>query len=167
MMQAEVGANFPAFMSSRLFFKWHQDSGQKDNTSTKNETYDAYFHEQHCSAGCMDILDWGNLTFMEIGLTGKPTDTTDVGLSYWMFSRTEKGAKTNAPIAGTDGNISGANLDKSALGNEFDLWAEHHYNSNLSTIARVSQFMPGDYYKANSGPKDTITQVYLEGKFTF
>lgn len=169
MMQAQVGVNFANFMGSRVFVTYHQDSGDKDTTSGKMETYDAYFHEKHGSAGMMDLFDWGNLTYIQIGWTGKPTDTTDVGLAYSMLSRTEKGANASTVNYGTYGDLGNTfNKDKSKLGDEIDLWAEHHYDSNLSTVARVGYFMPGDVYKdATPEQKDAVTQIMLEGRLTF
>jgi hypothetical protein len=181
MMQAEVGATFAGFMNSRVFVQYHQDSGDTDSTDGKDGTYDSYFYERHANSGLMDLIDWGNLTYVSIGWTAKPTDRTDVGLLYTMFSRTESGDRAAglAPVAGINGTdlTSGVNNgwtgDK--LGDEIDVWAEHKYDGGLSTVARLGYFMPGEVFKKSTATAggseidrdEKIVQVMLEGKLAF
>lgn len=172
LIQAEVGVNLPEFMGSRIYFRFHQDSGDKDSTDQDAGTYDGYFTTKHCSTGCMDLFGWGNMTFWNLGWTAKPTDNTDVGVSYWMFSRTEKGLNAagvvngdyGSGLVGTTSTANGSTSDK--IGSEVDLWATHKYDGNLWTTARIGYFSPDTYLK-DASKKDGITQVMLEGKFTF
>ncbi len=182
MMEAEVGVNLAAFMGSRLYVAYHQDSGTKPTdalnttTSSKHNTYDSYFYDKHANAGLMDIVGWGNLTDTSFGWTGKPMDSTDVGVAYHMFAKTEKGDTTSAATASTAGTM-GSNLfsggtakGKGNLGNEVDLWANHKYDGGLMMSARLGMFMPGNAFKditATDTRKDTITQLSVEGKWTF
>jgi hypothetical protein len=173
MMQVEVAANLNNFMSSHVFVRYHQDSGDSNAADTKNEMYDPYFHEQHCSAGCMDLFDWGNLTNLTIGWTGKPTDATEVGLTYSMLSKTKKGTGTAVNLLTTHGQTAGGALpqpaaDKSKLGDEIDLWATHKYTNGLSTSARLSYMSLGDGYTSQTPKFDkSPMEIFLEGRFTF
>lgn len=180
MMQAEAGVNFASFMNSRVFAQYHQDSGDTDSTDGKDGTYDSYFFERHANSGLMDLIDWGNLTYISVGWTAKPTDRTDVGLTYTMFSRTESGdsAAGVAPVAGLYGSDLTSNVNNGwtgdKLGDEIDVWAEHKYDGGLSTVARLGYFMPGDVFKkSTSSPgveinrDEKIVQLMLEGKLTF
>jgi hypothetical protein len=165
MMQAEVGAKFDGFMGSRVFVAYHQDSGAKNGKA--GDAYDNFFYEKHDNAGLMDLVDWGNLTYLTVGLTLKPGDNTDAGIMWHNFSRTEKGAGTTG-----DHNVFAdagyGDVSKDAIGNEIDVWGEHRYDGGLSTVLRVGYFTAGDYLK-NHTPKtdENILQVMVEGKLTF
>jgi len=172
MMQIEVGYSMPSMMESRFHFTWHKSTGDASSTDNTDGTYDAYFFEQHENAGLMDLFNWGNLNYMQLGWMGKPMDNTTVGLTYTMFKRNEG---TTAPVAGVYGDKLNTALTSSTtqstddkLGNEIDLWAEHKYDNGLSMIARVGYFTVGDAYK-NSTPNldGNITQVMLQGKMSF
>ncbi len=162
MYQVEVGAKFDGFMGSRVFALYHSDSGSK--TANDGKAYDAYFYEKHANAGLMDLVNWGNLTYVTVGWTMKPGDNTDAGIMYHMFSRTEKGvASSNTVFAAGD-------VNKEKLGDEIDLWAEHRYDGGLSTVLRLGYFTPGDYLTSNAATTkadDNIMQVMVEGKLTF
>ena len=169
MYQAELGLKLEAFMLSRLYVLYHVDSGDKNATDKSAGTYDPYFYEQHGNAGLMDLLGWGNLTQMTIGWTVKPGDSTDAGITYNMFSRTESGAGAAGPNTGRFGSALGSvGGTGSKLGDEIDLWAEHRYEGGLSTLLRLGYFMTGDFYeKATPKKGEDIMQVAVEGKLTF
>lgn len=163
MMQAEVGGKFDGFMGSRLFVVYHKDSGAK-TAADAGDAYDAFFYERHANAGLMDLVNWGNLTYITVGFTLKPGDNTDAGIMYHMFSRTESGAGSSG-----DNNVfSGSDATKDKIGDEIDLWAEHRYDGGLSTVLRLGYFTPGDYL-SNATPKidENILQVMAEAKITF
>lgn len=184
MYQAQVGFNLPMLMGSRFHLGYHRDSGTKQSESSgaggaeiKNKTYDPYFYEKHANAGRMDLVGWGNLTDIYAGWTLKPTDNTDVGIEYHMFTKTEKEDTVRSGTYGQNlfngvsclptGTAAAAEC-KSAIGNEIDLWAEHRYDGGLSMLARVGYFMPGAELKDELiNRKAAITQVSLQGKLTF
>lgn len=180
MMEAEVGFSMPNMMASRFYALYHKDSGDKDSTDTKLETYDPYYYDTHDKAGLMDLFGWGNLTHMAVGWTGKPNDNTSVGVSYNMFSRTETGDTAANYTQGTNGgslpNTLGAaptRNNKDDLGTEIDVHATHNYGNGLSTHAIVGYFMPGDYFEDTNNQVGTDKQndkqmyVLLQGKWSF
>lgn len=170
MYQAELGVNLPELMGSRFHLAYHVDSGDNDTSDKKAKMYDSYFYELHANAGLMDIFKWGNLSYTQIGWTGKPADATSVGLAYTMFTKTEKGSTTKTASGVGQGGYglgSGSN-DKDDLGKEIDVWATHTYDGGLATTLRVGHFTPGDAYDNTTiDKKDNYTQVMLEGRFSF
>lgn len=170
MMQAEAGAKFENLMNSRVFIKWHRDTGTKNGSSTYG-LYDPYFSEMHGSAGLMDLFTQGNLTYFKFGATFKPLDSTDVGIAYWIFSKTESGnTASNPPVTslGTGRNLGNGVLGNSALGNEIDLWAERRFDGGIAALARVSYFSPGNVYSAATPAQNQgIAQAFLQGRLAF
>jgi Alginate export len=165
MIHAEVGVNFAEFMGSRAFFRYHQDSGDKANSTKEDGTYDAYFYEKDMAAGALNLLGYGNLTAMTVGYTLKPMEKTTVGVMYHMFSKTEKGTEITK---GENGQNFSATAAKEDIGQEIDVVAEHHYESGFSTAARLGYFMPGDALKdATTKMEDAIVGLMLQGKMTF
>lgn len=165
MYQAELGVKLESFMGSRIYALYHVDSGD-DTGSTSAERYDPYFYEKHANAGLMDLFGWGNLTQMSVGWTMKPGDSTDAGVSYSMFSKTES---KDGFVAGRFGqSLASTATNKDKLGDEVDVWAEHRYNGGLSTLLRLGYFMPGDVFDNSTDKRsDAIMHVALEGKLTF
>lgn len=174
MMHGVVGYKMPDFMNSRISFTYHMDTGKK-NTATaepdKSEAYDPYFYDRHANSGLMDIVDWGNLTYMSVGYTLTPMDQTDIGLQYHVFTRTEKKSGNTAGdnAKGLTGITSAATDDtKDDLGSEIDLVATRKYDSGFSIQARYGMFMPGKAFKLNNADKDaTISQLFVEAKMNF
>ena len=167
MMHGEVGYTMPDFMNSRVSFTYHTDTGNKAST-TKNEAYDSYFYERHANAGLMDIVDWGNLTYMSVGYSLMPMDQMDIGLQYHMFTRTEKTSGNNAGINGPTSLATATDTTKDDLGSEVDLVATKKYDSGFAIQARYGMFMPGKAFKLNNGGKDdTISQLFVEAKMNF
>ncbi|MGZ3721850.1 MAG: alginate export family protein [Bdellovibrionales bacterium] len=169
MYQLEVGYSMPALMGSRWYVGYHHDSGTSNSdTATKFNTYDGYFHDLHSGSGMMEIVGWGNLTMTDIGWTVKPTDSTDVGLQYSMFTKTNSEDVVNGGTYGKGLFMGGTKSGSSKIGNEVDLWAEHKYDGGLSMLARLGMFMPGDTLKDDSIKKgDSITQFMVQGKLVF
>jgi hypothetical protein len=166
-------------MGSRFYLAYHQDSGTKQSDmATGDKTYDPYFYDRHTGSGLMELVAWGNLTDISAGWTLKPSDTTDAGLAYHMFSKTEKEDMVRPGTYGQNlflnnnmcspTGAAGAPGCSSAIGNEIDVWAEHRYDGGLSILARLGYFMPGGTLK-DSVVNETasITQVMVQGKLTF
>lgn len=172
MYQVELGYTLPEIMNSRFYVLYHSDSGDKDSTDDKAGTYDPYFYDMHYNAGLMDIVKWGNLTYISVGYTLMPMDDLVVGLHYHMFERTEAGTNATGVTAGKNGgglNLGAASNDKSKIGDEIDLVAEKKYENGFSLLARAGMFMPGDYLKdaGTINKSDTYTQIFLQGKMNF
>jgi len=172
MIQAEVAAHLPSFMGARVFARYHRDSGDSDvSPNNGDELYDPYFYTRHGTAGQMDIFSWGNLTFIELGTTFKPMDSTEVGVSYWMLSRTESGNNSTGVVNRQQlGRFVDADLMKTHLGDEIDVWAEHNYGGGLSTVARFGYFMPGDVFTSSANSPlmgEKPMQIFIEGRLTF
>ncbi len=190
MYQGELGINFPTVMLSHVFLGFHVDSGMKQaDATTADRTYDPYFYDKHSGSGLMELVAWGNLTYFSAGWTGKPSDTTDVGLAYYMFSKTEKEDMVrpgyygknlflNATACDPTGAVAGGSACARGIGNEIDLWAEHRYDGGLSLLGRLGYFMPGATLKNNWVREDnaseglvhqtaSLMQVMVQGKLTF
>ncbi len=167
MYALEVGFSLPEMMKSRFFVGYHVDSGDKNSADDKLETYDTFFYEKHCNSGCMDVLNWGNLTFIKAGYTFTPMDQIDVGLHFWKFERTEDRAAATLGNNGAYTNV--ATVTSSDLGQEIDLVVTKKYDSGFAINAWLGMFMPGDYFAKQTTPArdDTYNQLYVEGKMTF
>ncbi len=165
MYHIEVGYSLPDMMNTRFYVAYHSDSGQKDGTD-KVQSYDSFFYDKHNNAGLMDVVNWGNLTYISAGVTLSPMEDLDLGLHYHMFSRTEK---TDGVVAGNNGGIlSNFDDDKDAIGSEINLVATQRYSDDFQIQAWVGQFMPGDYLKLSTGPdRESYTQFFVEAKMTF
>lgn len=165
MMGAEVGYSMPEMMKMHFGVAYHQDTG--DDAGTSNDKYDSFYTEKHNSAGMMDVLGWGNLTFWKAAFTMSPMDQTEVGLQYWMFNRTENSSGATMGNNGYAGYAAGTDTSDD-LGTEFDLHATHKYDGGFQITAWVGMFMPGKHIKNVAGGKDdTFNQLFVEGKMTF
>jgi len=193
MWQGEVGVNFAEFMKSRIFVKAHMDSGDSQSaaTATKVSTYDPYYYNKYEGGGMMQVLDWGNLTYYNLGLSAAPSDQTTFGLQWFMYSKTNATGNVNAGRYGDMVEFTSPN--SSALGQEVDLWAEHKYDGGFSILAHAGMFMPGtsvkngmaenttaqllskppsggglaDIFPAGVSRGSTFSQVMVQGKMTF
>lgn len=170
MIAAELGYSLPSLLKSRVYVGYHVDSGDDSTTANKKEGYDSFYYEQHGNSGLMDVVKWGNLTFVKLGWTASPMDQVDVGVHGWMFSRTNSGEKmqrgfNQAKAGDSNGELTAAgNQD---IGKEIDLVASKKYDNGLTITSWVGYFMPGDYLKTQYGNDDAYTQVFVEGKMTF
>ncbi len=139
MMDAEVGYTLPDVMNLRISALYHTDSGQ--DGSNKNTEYDPFFYDRHNNAGLMDIMTWGNLTYMKVGVALEPMEMTRVGADYYMFEATE----------GTD------------LGTEIDVWAVRTLSNGVELNARLGMF---DWEDTATNP-ETEMQASLGATFRF
>lgn len=170
MMQAEVGYTLKDVMKLRPYFKYHTDTGDDLTTTDKVESYITYYYDLHGNSGMMDVLAWGNLTFMSVGATLEPMDGMTAGIHYHMFSKSEKKGNATAGARGSFIAAANAGTDRTedAIGNELDLVVTKTYAENFSMKAMLGMFMPGDWVKKNNGDKaDTYNQLFVEAKMTF
>ena len=115
----------------------------------------------------MDVLGWGNLTFMKAGYTFSPMDQTEVGIHYWKFSRSENASAATAGLNGSN-YVSGTTGTSDDIGSEIDLVATKKYDGGFAINTWIGSFMPGKYLKDNNGNNgDSHMQFFVEGKMTF
>jgi hypothetical protein len=162
MMDLEVGYSMPAVMNLRVHAGYHSDSGDS-SAGGDNETYSGFHYNTYQNAGLMDVVGWGNLTYMRAGVALSPMEDLTVGLEYLMFEKTEKGDSVYS-TAGNGATVAGAGVaNEDDIGTELDLVVTKKYSNNFAIQARYGQFAPGDAW-AND---DTFTQYYLETKLSF
>jgi hypothetical protein len=160
MMDAEVGYSMPNVRNLRVSAGYHTDSGDSDPAGGDSETYDPFHYDRHNNAGLMDVLGWGNLTYMRLGFTVDAADDIKVGANYYTFTATEAADDTY------DNDFTGLGVGgtEDDIGSELDVWATKAYGSNFSINARYGMFSPGDRLGAGL---DDNTLMYLEGLLTF
>lgn len=159
MIDAEVGYTLPDMMNMRIHALYHTDTGE--DSGSDNTRYDAFFYEQHANAGLMDILDWGNLTYIKLGVALEPAEMTKVGIDYYMFTATEK-ADTTVGTTNAGTVTTGGTDDE--LGSEIDIWATKTLSNGVDLNARIGMFQAGDAFGAN--PED-VTDFSLGATFRF
>lgn len=161
MIDAEVGFGLPDVMNMRIAALYHTDTGDSSAADTKNERYDAFFYEQHANAGLMDILNWGNLTYIKVGVALEPAEMTKVGVDYYMFTKSEE---TDATVGTTNaGTITTLTTDDD-LGSEIDLWYTRALSNSAELNARIGMFKAGD---AIGTTTEDITQASIGATFKF
>lgn len=160
MMDLEVGYSMPDMMNFRVGFQYHTDSGD-DTADDKNETYTGFHYDTHYNAGLMDIIGYGNLTFMKLGFSMDAAENLNVGLDYYTFSQTKKGGQ----YFDTDGSgTNSADADETALGSEIDLVVTKKYSDNFNMELRYGQFTPGKVIVADG---DAQSHILLTGNMSF
>lgn len=186
MAQGEFGVNFHDFMKARIFGRAHWDSGDQDNVNnaTKIGTYDGYFYDKYAGGGEMEVLNWGNLTFYNAGVSVMPTDQMSVRLQYFYYLKSSTEGRMNPGRYGD--MMSFTSQNDNALGQEIDLSAEQKYDGGFSILAHAGMFIPGSSVKSGltddpyaqilaqnhvitntSDRSDIYTQVMVQGKMNF
>lgn len=161
LMDLEVGYKVPAAMNARFHVGYHTDSG--DDSGADNKRYDGFHYDTHNNAGLMDVLAWGNLTYMRLGASFKPSDDITVAAEYFQFTQTEQDDATKS--VAQLGTVAGTDLDgEDDLGTELDLSVTKSYSDNFFTTASYRMFTPGDEFGADG---DDYNQIYIEGKLKF
>ncbi len=176
MLHAKAGYTFADMMKLRLGVTYHQDSGNEGGASQDSVgVYQPFFAERHATAGRMDIVGMGNLTYIAINANIEPTETLKVGVDYLMFSRTRTNANSFAydetyastTTASNALGSAGANNDKAAIGTEIDVYATQKYDNGMELTARFGQFQAGDFLKNNNVTVEDARQFMLEGRMMF
>lgn len=169
MLDAEVGYSMPETMNLRVSVLYHMDSGDDNAADTESNTYSGFHYDAHNNAGLMDVLGWGNLTYLKAAVTLDPSENMTVGLAYYMFTATEAVDASYGPGA-TPGistaliAANGANTEDE-LGSEIDLWVTHRYTSNFSITGWYSMFAAGD--RIGTTNVEDRSQIYFAGNYTF
>ena len=160
MMDVELGYSLPAVMNMRFFAIYHKDSGDTDSTDTENGTYDKFYYNSWDNAGDIGIFEWGNLTYIQAGLTMNATDSIEAGLRYTMFERSED-TDTVISNLGFGTVVAG----EKTLGSEIDVWATKKYDEGFHILGRYSMFTPDD--KAYVNNKETVSELFVEAQMMF
>lgn len=164
MYDLMAGYGLPEMMGLKISAGYHMDTGDKAGTATKDEGYNPLFYDRHNYAGLMDVVGWGNLTYMNVNASIMPMETVEAGIGYYMFSNTEAGtANANAPFFGTDAGST--NKD---LGSELDVYANKAYDNGLKIGARYSTFMVGKYFKDQTPSlSKSPSEIFLQASLSF
>lgn len=172
MLDVEAGIQLEDSMNFKFSIGYHQDSGDDDRTDDDDDRYNSYYYDVHRYAGLMDVVGWGNLTYISAKTSFEPMENLTVGAQYHMFTATEGEGETslfgrtniNTAVDVLTSNVT----DEDDIGSEIDVYATHKYENGLSLTARYGLFMAGDRleeFYAN-GAEDHQT-FFLEGTFSF
>lgn len=172
MYDLMVGYQMPDMMGSKITFGYHMDSGNTSAAADKSETYMALYYDAHNYGGLQDVVRWGNLTYMNVNASMKPMDDLEVGLGYYMFSRTSDKDTTNPFAKGRYATALGTTTDFKAdakdIGSELDLYANKSYEGGLKMGFRVGMFTPGAFMKDGSVKHDKpLMEAGLQASLAF
>lgn len=163
MLDAEVGYSLPDVMNMRIHALYHMDSGDDNLTGGDSESYDPFFYEKHSNAGLMDIVGWGNSTYIKVGVALEPVEATTVGADYYMFSKSEKNdfIYDNSHANALGGATNVADDD---VGTELDVWAKRTLSNGTILNARLGLFQAGDAWGT---AKEDVTAFEVGATFRF
>ncbi len=171
MLDGEVGYKFRKILNSRVAVQIHRDTGDGGNYNAtgKYGRYDGFLYDVHEGGGAMDMIAYGNLTYIKASLHFDAMEDLRVKIDAFRFGRTET---TDSVVAGTNGtklfeNQRGSASNESAVASEIDIAAEHSYENGLNMQARFSVLSPEAYLSENSGPGSTITQFFMQSRIQF
>ncbi len=177
MFDVTVGYGLPATMGLKLWANYHSDSGDDAPADDKNSEYNPLYYDSHKYGGAMDMFNWGNLTYWNIGAAVVPAEDLEVGISVFGFTKTKETGTVNTGAnhrqAVWNSSTSTTLGNKSDLGMEIDVYAAKKYGTAFQIDAHLGAFMPGAAFKdatvtaTNAKKEATIMQVLLAGTMTF
>lgn len=157
MYDVEAGYSQPEWYDSRVFIAYHRD--------TKN--YNPWLYDRHEKGGLMDMLQWGNLTYILVGYNVSLPGDFSVKLKFLRFQRT-----TNHPFyLGWYGALfskeqpSDNNLKN--LGNELDLQITKDFGSGFQTHFLGSFFIPEKGIFQRLKEENIFSQLQLTALYKF
>jgi hypothetical protein len=165
MMDITAGYMLPDIMGLKFWVNYHSDSGDDGTDAGENNDYDSFMYYKHYNAGLMDIMDWGNLTDINVGASLEPMEDLTVKVAYHMFSLTEKQTGTNTVT--NPSNVGTLKNDEDALGNEIDLSVYKKYGDNFKIGARYSTMSFGDALQNGTDSLDSASKFWLQAKMMF
>lgn len=164
MFDLMVGYQMPETMNMKFTLNYHQDSGDS-SADDKVETYQKLSYDSHNYAGLMDVVDWGNLTYIALGFGMMPAEDIEVGLGYYMFTATKDAASDYGPA--WNGAVS-EKLDDKNIGSELDVYANKSYANDIKVGARFGMFMPGARLKDAAVKQDkNMMEAMLQASIGF
>jgi hypothetical protein len=143
MLDLGAGYTFSDMMKLRIGAVYHMDSGDNDDETKTNNTYDGFHYDKHMylpETGAISAL--GNLTYFGAKVTLEPMENTTVGLSYTDYSRSSEKAEVSNAVSHT----AGTHKEK-GLGNEVNILAGHKYSDAFNIGFRYSMWNYGEYFK--------------------
>lgn len=167
MFDLMVGYSMPETMGLKISAGYHMDSGDDNAADDKNETYNTMFYDSHNYAGLMDIVNWGNLSYFNVNASIMPSEDTEVGVGYYMFSKTKDNGTSNfGPGVAAAPTLAAGKKD---LGSELDLFVNRSYGTDVKVGARFGMFMPGAAIKEGVTPNadKTMMDVMLQASLGF
>ena len=169
VFDVQLGYTLPDTFNLRFFAGFHMDSGNDDTFSQTR--YDSFFYDMHNNAGEMDVFQWGNLTYYNIGVTVDPMEALTLGAAYFIFMASEAMDGFHAFEGGSRGfssNFLSSDEDSEALGTELDVWATKKYGDYLDFSLVYSMFTPGEYFSMSDGSEyEPSSRVYLQIRLKF
>lgn len=142
----------PQFLNSTVWAGYHRDSAD----------YQPLFYNKHKNAGYNDILEWGNLTYFNVGLKVVPKDGIYLGAGYHVFSKTDPSGGIN--FYNAPSGWEATNSNEASIGTELDVWAKKKFDNGLSAKLRYANFSPKNTAIA-ADQKDERVELRLVSNF--
>lgn len=157
MVNLEAGWSRPKWYDSHIFIAYHRDSMD----------YDPWLYDRHEKGGLMDILQWGNLTYILVGWSvGLPKDF-NVKLQFLRFHRTEEGAfylgRYGVFLLKEKVSQSAAK----ALGDEVDLQIKKSFSPVFQANLLGGLFIPKQGLKSMLKDQNIFSQLQLTALYKF
>ena len=182
MFDIKAGYSFPELGDLRFHGGFHMDSGSDGNADNGLERYDSFYYDFHGNAGDMDVLQWGNLTYYNIGVSLEPMEELVFGVDYFVFSTSEEGddfhsldrsmAAFSSESLGASNGFSRywnkSSDEREELGSELDVWVSKKYGTHLSMSLKYGLFTPGDYFSKSDGTGyDSYSRFFIQTSLAF
>jgi len=149
----------------KLYLVFHSDTGDDDSTA-QSEFYRPLYYNHHKYAGVLDLLSFGNLTYVGLGSSILKNDKNKFSLQALSFSRTSDSDGTRGISFDGSGGATGfisddivgntSNVDDPDLGLEIDFIYNRDFDSGMSLEFITGVFFVGEYLKAYQRTKDVF-----------
>lgn len=142
---AVVGVDYtlPTTVNAWLGFEFNMASGDDGTDPLEIGTYQQLFPTGHGVLGYMDLVGWQNIMAFRGRAGVKPNDQWKLWADYHLFQTVE--AADGWYDASGALLLSGRDDFDSALGSEFNLSANFTADENLSFLAVLGMWLPGDW----------------------
>lgn len=155
----KAGYTIPEALGLRIGAEYDKATGDKADTTTKNEAFDNLYPTNHYLYGFTDDIGWSDMKSWSVNASLKPMNGLKVAAEYWNY-------KADQVAAGQSDN----------LGNEINVKANYDLTKNTSLEASYVIRNAGDAgdsgrpkdYAARAIPKDenaTFAYLMLNVKF--
>ena len=174
MYDAMLGYYLPDSANFKFAVGYHVDSGNKADftgASDESQRYQTLYYDRHDTAGLMDFLRWGNLTYWNVDTSFMPSDDFEMGARVYLFSQTKSGDPAGSALGeryrqGIE--LASVAANEQNLGSEVDAYGTKFYDGGFKVGVRLGAFMPGSYFKNGTGKREKpIIQGMFQGSFEF